>query len=75
MEPLFIGASVTTTATISEFGSGSGPVFLADVHCVGSEATLLDCQHSTVSLGPHCTHSRDVGVKCEGENKRNASNY
>lgn len=49
------------------FGLGSGPVFLSDVHCTGSEATLLDCRHTIVSLGSYCTHNRDVGVSCEGE--------
>lgn len=64
----FIGATVTTTTTVSVFGPGSGPVFLADVHCTGSEATLLHCPHTAISLGSYCTHNRDVGVSCEGEN-------
>ena len=62
-----IGASVTTTTTASVFGPGSGPVFLADIHCTGSEATLLHCPHSEILLGSYCTHNRDVGVRCEGE--------
>jgi hypothetical protein len=66
---IITGASVTTTTTASTFGLGSGPVFLSDVHCTGSEATLLDCPHTIIALGSHCTHNRDVGVRCEGEFK------
>ena len=62
-----IGSSVTTTTTVSVFGPGSGPVFLADVHCTGSETTLLRCSHSKISLGSYCNHNRDVGVRCEGD--------
>ena len=61
------GASVTTTTTASVFGPGSGPIFLADVHCTGSEETLLHCPHSKISLGLYCNHNRDVGVRCEGD--------
>ena len=43
-------------------------MFLANIFCVGTEATLLDCRHTAISLGPYCTHSRDVGVICEGNN-------
>lgn len=66
---IIIGASATTTTTASTFGLGSGPVFLSDVHCTGSEATLLDCRHTAIALGSYCTHNRDVGVRCEGEFK------
>lgn len=61
-----VGASATTTTTASIFGPGSGPVFVADVHCTGSEETLLQCSHSKISLGSYCNHNRDVGVRCEG---------
>lgn len=46
------------------FGPGSGPVFLADVRCGGSETSLLECR-GTVFVGTECTHSRDVGVRCQ----------
>ena len=48
----------------STFGTGSGPVFFADVGCSGSEKNLLECS-KTVFVGTHCTHSRDVGVRCQ----------
>lgn len=71
---IITGSSVTTTTTASTFGLGSGPVFLSDVHCTGSEAILLDCRHTVIALGSYCTHNRDVGVRCEGELKIKSHN-
>ena len=61
-----LGATVYTSS--STFGAGNDPVFLSDFQCVGSEANLLQCRNSNfVKLGNnhHCTHSRDVGLRCE----------
>ena len=58
----------TVYASSSTFGAGSDPVFLSNLHCVGSEANLLECSNSNfIQLGSnrYCTHSRDVGLKCE----------
>ena len=50
----------------ARFGSGSGPIFLDQLHCSGSEQSLLDCPTFT-DLGLHnCDHSMDTGVKCQG---------
>ena len=47
------------------FGQGTGPIWLDDLSCSGSELTLLQCSHR--GLGSHnCTHSKDVGVVCFG---------
>ena len=62
---LLAGSVVFTNIGFS-FGEGTGPVFLADLWCSGSETNLLECPH-TVFVGTYCTHSRDVGVRCEGE--------
>ena len=48
----------------SLFGQGSGPIFLTNVHCSGSEMSLLECPR-TVFVGTACTHSRDVGLRCQ----------
>ncbi len=45
---------------------GTGPVFLSNIRCMGSEEDLLDCTH-TIDIGLYCSHERDVGVRCEGE--------
>lgn len=49
------------------FGTGSGPIFLKDVRCKGSEKSLLRCQHDgwkTHDVNVSCDHSMDVGVVC-----------
>ncbi|XP_036416448.1 antigen WC1.1-like, partial [Colossoma macropomum] len=49
----------------AHFGPGSGPIWMVDVDCRGSESTLKKC-HSTL-WGKHaCNHSKDAGVICSG---------
>ena len=56
------------------FGAGSGPIFLDEVHCSGTEISLLECNRFSL-LGLHmCQHSQDVGVDCEGMNCFNVVN-
>ena len=44
-------------------GQGSGPIWMADVACSGSESDISDCRHR--GWGKHdCTHSRDASVQC-----------
>ena len=48
------------------FGSGSGPIWYANVNCSGREANLAQCVHN--GLGVHnCDHSQDAGVICASE--------
>ena len=47
------------------YGQGSGSIFLDNVACNGSEASLLSCAYSAPSSSD--THSEDVGVKCPGQ--------
>ena len=48
------------------FGSASGPIFLENLACSGTESKLLDCPHGI--LGTHqCDHSKDSGVQCYGK--------
>ncbi|KAL9971403.1 hypothetical protein ACROYT_G023923 [Oculina patagonica] len=49
------------------FGAGSGPIFLKDVKCGGSEQSLLKCKHDgwkSHDVNESCDHSMDAGVVC-----------
>ncbi|XP_036388374.1 deleted in malignant brain tumors 1 protein-like isoform X1 [Megalops cyprinoides] len=51
----------------SLFGSGSGVIFLDDLHCRGNESSLFDCPSR--GTGVHnCVHSLDVSISCTGTN-------
>ena len=57
---LFIAPVAVTRAA---FGQGTGPLFLCNVRCTGTESSLLRCSHQVVGITP-CSHSNDAGVVC-----------
>ena len=48
------------------FGQGSGPIWLDNLMCDGSEPDLFNCTHPGVGI-ENCDHSDDAGVECAGK--------
>ncbi|XP_074539272.1 scavenger receptor cysteine-rich domain-containing protein DMBT1-like [Halichoeres trimaculatus] len=48
---------------LAHFGEGTGPIWLDDVACTGSESSLSECEHSGFDQS-ECTHHEDAGVVC-----------
>ena len=47
------------------FGEGSGPIFLDDIRCNGTELQLVNCRNRGVGVH-NCEHFEDAGVVCAG---------
>ena len=57
----FLNGNATRGA---QFGSGTGPVWLRQVNCLGSESKLSHCIHSGAGNVGNCSHAQDAGVQC-----------
>ena len=64
---LFIYYAFTGAVAFREaaFGSGTGPILLDDVSCIGTETELLACSNDEFGAFD-CLHSEDAGVRCQG---------
>ena len=48
------------------FGQGTGPIFLDDLRCTGTETRLVDCPSNGIGISNHCNgHADDAGVQCQ----------
>ena len=50
----------------SGFSNGTGPIFLDQLDCQGTENTLLECNAFTPQRLLICDHSQDVAIRCTG---------
>ncbi|XP_037394052.1 deleted in malignant brain tumors 1 protein-like [Pygocentrus nattereri] len=58
------GEAVDALST-AHFGPGSGPIWMDDVDCSGSESTLMNCTFPEWG-DSYCSHDDDAGVICSG---------
>ena len=49
----------------AHFGQGSGPIWLDNLACTGTEISLLNCSHNGIGIH-NCGHNQDAGVTCQG---------
>ena len=46
------------------FGQGTGSIWLDQVACTGTEATLAACPANPIGIH-NCSHFEDAGVRCQ----------
>ena len=59
--------SLGTSYSSAYFGQGSGLIWLDNIECMGSEPTLVSCGHLGINVTRNCSHNKDAGVRCHGE--------
>ena len=52
----------------SSYPVGTGPIFLSEMECSGSESSLIKCftGHNLPPGLVSCNHSMDVSIQCQG---------
>ena len=50
------------------YSPGSGPIYLSELECLGSESSLTNCPlgHNLAPGLVSCNHSMDVSIQCQG---------
>ncbi|KAK7094349.1 hypothetical protein V1264_005924 [Littorina saxatilis] len=56
-----------TAYTSAFFQQGTGPVYLTNMGCAGTERSILECPTSKPFRQTGCSHNRDAGVSCISE--------
>ncbi|XP_048750355.2 scavenger receptor cysteine-rich type 1 protein M130-like [Ostrea edulis] len=51
------------SGTFEKHGYGSGPIWMADLACVGNETTIEECPRKPWGVN-NCNHFHDIGVTC-----------
>lgn len=67
MVVLLLPRANATAKGRSFFGRGTGPIFLDDVNCAGTEKGIQFCGHRGYGNN-NCDHTEDVSVICKCEN-------
>ena len=51
------------------YAPGSGPIYLSELECFGSDSMLSSCLtgHNLPPGLVNCNHSMDVSIQCQGE--------
>ena len=47
-------------------GADNVPIWLDDVNCAGTEASLFDCPANAIG-DSDCRHNEDIGVQCTAQ--------
>lgn len=56
------------------YGQGTGPIWLSNVSCIGTEFSLIDCGHLGMEIG-NCAIHNDAGVYCSSAIRRMLEQY
>ena len=64
----FVFLADATAYSLARFGQGSGPIYLDEVMCTGTETMLGACSANPIGTND-CSHREDAGVGCQSKSK------